>query len=183
MNNRSASGESKILERTTLKKLWSDIELNDLLDAISWLKNQSYIDSSRLGIWGWSGGGMHTLLAMTRSREFKAGIAVAPVSDWLFYDTFYTEFAMKTPADNPDGYAHTSLVRRASELHGRLLLVHGTSDDNVHIQNTWAFADELIKHNKKFDMMIYPMRSHGITDTPARIHLYNKMLEFWLNYL
>jgi dipeptidyl-peptidase-4 len=183
MNNRSAAGESKISERTVLKKLWSDIELNDLLDAVGWLKNQPFIDSSRLGIWGWSGGGMHTLLAMTRSREFKAGIAVAPVSDWLFYDTFYTEFAMKTPADNPDGYVHTSLVRRASELHGRLLLVHGTYDDNVHIQNTWAFADELIKHNKKFDMMIYPMRKHGIADTPARIHLYNKMLEFWLNNL
>jgi len=183
MNNRSASAESKIQERTILKKLWSDVELNDLLDAVTWLKNQSFIDSSRLGIWGWSGGGMHTLLAMTRSREFKAGIVVGPVSDWLFYDTFYTEFAMKTPADNPDGYAHTSLVERAADLHGRLLMVHGTYDDNVHIQNTWAFANELIKTNKKFDMMIYPMRKHGIDDLPAKIHLYNKMLEFWLNYL
>ncbi len=183
MNNRSASGESKLLERTTLKKLWSDVELNDLLDAVAWLKSQSFVDSTRLGIWGWSGGGMHTLLAMTRSDAFKAGIAVAPVSDWLFYDTFYTEFAMKTPAENPDGYEHTSLVKRAANLHGRLLLVHGTYDDNVHIQNTWAFANELIANNIKFDMMIYPMRKHGIEDKAARIHLYNKMVEFWQNYL
>ncbi|UCF64365.1 MAG: S9 family peptidase [bacterium] len=183
VDNRSASGISKQLQRTTLKQLWGDVELFDLLDAISWLKNQTFVDKDRLGIWGHSGGGMYTLLAMTRSEEFKAGIAVAPVTDWLYYDTRYTEFAMKTPQDNPQGYEHTSLVKRAADLHGRLLLIHGTYDDNVHIQNSWAFADELIRNNIQFDMMIYPMRKHGIDDTPAKIHRYTRMLEFWIENL
>lgn len=183
VDNRSASGISKALQRTTLKQLWGDVELSDLLDAVKWLKNQSYVDGDRIGIWGISGGGMHTLLAMTRSQEFKAGIAVSPVSDWLYYDTRYTEFAMKTPQQNPEGYEHTSLVKRAENLHGRLLLVHGTYDDNVHIQNSWAFANELISHNIQFDMMIYPMRKHSIKDRMAATHFHTKMLEFWLENL
>jgi dipeptidyl-peptidase-4 len=116
---------------------------------------------------------------MTRTDEFKAGIAVAPVTDWQYYDTRYTEFSMKTPAENPDGYRSTSLVNRAGNLHGTLLLVHGTYDDNVHIQNSWAFADALIENNIQFDMMIYPMRKHSIADSEARIHLFTKMLNFW----
>jgi dipeptidyl-peptidase-4 len=179
VDNRSASGISKALRRTTLKQLWGDVELNDLLDAVKWLKKQTFVDGDRIGIWGHSGGGMYTLLAMTRSGEFKAGIAVSPVSDWLYYDTRYTEFAMKTPQENSEGYEKTSLVKRAANLHGRLLLIHGTYDDNVHIQNTWAFANELIKLNIQFDMMIYPMRKHSISDRAARIHMYSKMLEFW----
>jgi dipeptidyl-peptidase-4 len=183
VDNRSASGISKTLQRTTLNKLWGDVELYDLLDAVKWLKKQPFVDAERLGIWGGSGGGMYTLLAMTRSEEFKAGIAVAPVTDWHYYDTRYTEFAMKTPQENPQGYEHTSLVKRAENLHGRLLLVHGTYDDNVHIQNSWAFADALISHKIQFDMMIYPMRKHTIKDSKARIHLRTKMLEFWLENL
>ncbi len=179
VDNRSATGISKTLQLKTIKQLWGDVELSDLLDAIHWLKKQPYVDSTRIGIWGWSGGGMYTLLAMTRSREFKAGIAVAPVTDWIYYDTRYTEFAMKRPQDNPEGYRHTSLVRRAGDLSGRLLIVHGTYDDNVHPQNTWAFVNELIKYNIQFDMVIYPMRKHSIGDTEARIHLYTRMLEFW----
>jgi dipeptidyl-peptidase-4 len=122
---------------------------------------------------------MSTLLLMTRSTEFKAGIAVAPVSDWRYYDTKFTEAFMKTPADNPEGYAHTSLVARAGDLHGRLMLVHGTHDDNVHPQNTWAMIDALIKAGKPFDVMVYPRRKHSIKDDPARIDLFNRMLEFW----
>ena len=183
VDNRSSSGISKTLTNLVVKQVMSDVELNDLLDAVRWLKQQNFVDSARVGIWGWSGGGMHTLLAMTRSKEFKAGIAVAPVTDWHYYDTRYSEFGMKRPQDNPDGYRKTSLVERAGNLHGHLLLVHGTYDDNVNIQNSWAFADELIKHNIMFDMMIYPMRKHGIRDNPARIHLFNKMLQFWKNNL
>jgi len=183
MDNRSSSGISKELQRAALKQLWGDVELTDLLDAVMWLKKQPFIDADRLGIWGHSGGGMYTLLAMTRSREFKAGIAIAPVTDWLYYDTRYTEFAMKTPQENQDGYEHTSLVKRAADLHGRLLLIHGTYDDNVHIQNSWAFAEELIRNNIQFDMMIYPMRKHSLNDTAAQIHRYTKMLEFWLEHL
>ncbi|MCB0313825.1 MAG: prolyl oligopeptidase family serine peptidase, partial [Calditrichaeota bacterium] len=129
--------------------------------------------------WGWSGGGSFTLNAMTRSKEFKAGIAGAPVSDWHYYDTRWAEAGMLRPQDNPEGYEKTSFVKTAKDLHGRLMLVHGTYDDNVHPQNTWAFANELIKHNIRFEMMIYPMRKHGFTDRPALIHRYNTMLEFW----
>ncbi len=176
---RSAAAISKKLENLILKNFGGDVELNDLIDGVKWFKKQSYIDSSRIGIWGWSGGGTFTFNAMTNSKEFKAGIAVAGVTDWRYYDTKFGEMAMKTPGVNPDGYEKTSLVRKAKNLHGRLLIVHGSYDDNVHLQNAYAFIDELIKANKMFDMMIYPMRKHGISDTPARIHLYNTMLEFW----
>ena len=108
-----------------------------------------------------------------------AGIAVAPGTDWRYYDTRFTKAYLKPPAENPDGYEHTSLVRRAKDLHGRLLLVFGTYDDNVHPQNSWAFADELVKAGIPFDLMVYPMRQHEIEDRPARIHLFGKMLEFW----
>jgi dipeptidyl-peptidase-4 len=120
---------------------------------------------------------------MTRSKEFAAGISVAPVTDWHYYDTKWAEAYMKTPQANPEGYEKTSLVKTAKDLHGRLLLVHGTYDDNVHPQNSWHFIDELIKAGKSFDMMFYPMRKHGISDRPARRHLYKKMLEFWKTYL
>ena len=120
---------------------------------------------------------------MTHSQEFKAGIAVAALSDWHHYDTIWAEAFMKRPQDNPKGYKKTSLVKAAKNLHGRLLLVHGTYDDNVHPQNAWAFIDELIKAGKMFDMMMYPMRQHGISDDPAQIHLYNTMLEFWTHNL
>jgi len=179
VDNRSATGISKKLENTILYRASGEGELNDLVDAVQWFKNQAWIDPERVGIWGWSGGGSFTLNAMTNSKEFKAGIAVAAVTDWHYYDSKWAESMMKRPIDNPEGYEKTSFIKSAKNLHGRLLLVHGTYDDNVHIQNAWAFADELIKAGKMFDMMIYPMRQHGISDRPARIHLYKTMLEFW----
>ncbi len=179
VDNRSATGISKKLENTILYRASGEGELNDLVDAVRWFKNRPWVDADRCGIWGWSGGGSFTLNAMTNSQEFKAGIAVAAVTDWHYYDTKWAEAAMKRPEDNPEGYEKTSLVKSANNLHGRLLLVHGTYDDNVHIQNAWAFADKLIKAGKTFEMMIYPMRQHGISDRPARIHLYKTMLEFW----
>ena len=180
---RSATGRVKSLENSVLKRVGGDVELGDFVAAARWLKSRPWVDATRVGIWGWSGGGTSTLLAMTRSEEWKAAIAVAPVSDRAYYDTKYAETFMKTPEENPEGYEYVSLVKRAKDLHGRLLLVHGTYDDNVHPQNTWAFADELVKAGKPFDMMIYPMRKHGIDDRPARRHLFSKMLEFWKLYL
>jgi len=183
VDNRSATAISKKLENIILKDGYGSEELKDLLDAVKWLKQQPYVDPERIGIWGWSGGGTFTLLAMTHSQEFKAGIAVAAVTDWHYYDTIWAEAFMKRPQDNPKGYERTSLVKSAKNLHGRLFLVHGTYDDNVHPQNAWAFIDELIKAGKMFDLMIYPMRQHGISDDPAQIHLYNAMLEFWTKNL
>ncbi len=178
-DNRSATGISKKLETTVLRRLEGEGELHDLVDAVRWVKAQPFVDSARIGIWGWSGGGSTTLLGMCRSSEFKAGIAVAGVTDVRFYDTKWAEQVMKTEETNKAGFEQNSLLRYAKELHGNLLLVHGTYDDNVHIQNTWVFADSLIASNKRFEMMIYPMRMHGISDHPARIHLYNTMLDFW----
>jgi len=120
-----------------------------------------------------------TLNLMTRSQEFKAGISVAPVVDWRFYDSKWTEAAMRTPEENPEGYANASLIPRAKDLHGRLLIVFGTYDDNVHPYNEMAFIDALIGAGKDFDMMAYPMRKHGISDEAATLHLYRKMIDFW----
>jgi dipeptidyl-peptidase 4 len=178
VDNRSATAISKRLENTIEGKL-GEPETADLLDATRWLKSQPWVDAERIGVWGWSNGGFMTLSLMTRSKEFKAGISVAPVTDWRYYDTKISEAFLKTPAENPDGYERASLIKRAGELHGRLLLIHGTYDDNVHPQNTQAFIDALVKAGKLFDMMIYPMRKHDIGDREATIHLYRTMLEFW----
>jgi len=176
---RVSTAISKKLENLVLKNPMSDTELKDLVDAVQWLKKQPYVDPDRIGIWGWSGGGCFTLLALSRSKEFKAGIAVAAVTDWRYYDTKWGETAMKLPQDNPEGFERAALVNYAKDIHGRLFLVHGTYDDNVHPQNMWHYVDELIKANIMFDLMIYPMRKHGIADRPARIHLFNRMVEFW----
>jgi dipeptidyl-peptidase-4 len=179
VDNRSAAGKSKIDANTILKQLYGPVELDDLLDGVAWLKAQPYIEPDKVGVWGWSGGGAMTLQSMTSSEEFAAGVAVAPVSDWHYYDTIYTERYMKRPKDNEEGYELTSNAKRAADLHGRLMLVHGTYDDNVHPQNSWSFSDQLIDTGITFDMMIYPMRKHGISDDAAQAHVYKSMLEFW----
>ncbi len=143
-DNRSSTGISKTLESTVLERSIGDVELNDYVDAVHWLKRQGWVDAGRVGVWGWSGGGSMTLLLLTRSQEFRAGIAVAAVTDWRLYDTKWAEFTMKLPEQNPEGYAETRLIARAKDLHGRLLLVHGTYDDNVHPQNAWGFVDDLV---------------------------------------
>ena len=178
VDNRSATGISKELENTIVKRA-GEAETPDLIAAARWLKKQSWVDASRVGVWGWSYGGFMTLNLMTRSQEFKAGISVAPVVDWRYYDTKWTEGAMRTPQENPKGYESTSLIPLAKQLHGRLLIVYGTYDDNVHPYNELAFIDALIAAEKKFEMMAYPMRKHGIADEAATRHLYRLMLDFW----
>ncbi len=183
IDSRVATAETKAMENLILKQVSGPIEVADLTAGIRWFKSQPWIDPERVGMWGWSGGGTTTLLMLSRSEELKAGIAVAPASDRRTYDTKYTEPYMKTPAENPDGYDEVSLVERAKDLHGRLLIVHGTYDDNVHPQNTLRFADALIEADIPFDMMLYPMRKHGIADRAARRHLYKLMVEFWRRWL
>ena len=180
---RSSTAISQTLAETVLHKMHTEEELRDLLDGVRWLKGRDFVDPGRVGIWGWSYGGASTLLAMTHCEEFKAGIAVAALSDPRYHSPKWTEFGMKTPQEFPESYERASLVNHAGDLHGRLLLVHGTYDYNVRIQNAWAFSDALVRAGKSFDMMIYPMRTHGIADAPARIHLFNKMVEFWTLYL
>jgi dipeptidyl-peptidase-4 len=179
IDNRAAMGISKKLENLLLKRTPGEVELNDLVDAVRQMKKKDYIDPDRWGITGWSGGGTNTILAMTRSKEFKAGIAGAGVTDFRFYDTAWGESAMKTEAENLDGYEASSLLKYAKDLHGKLMLVHGTHDDNVHIQNTWRFINELIKANKLFELMVYPMRKHGVSDPAGRRHLQTVRTDFW----
>lgn len=176
---RTGIGKNKVLETSVYKRAYGMQNVKDILAGVHWIKQMPFIDKDRLGIWGWSGGGCTTLFTMTHSDVFKAGIAVAPVSDWHFYDTIYTERYQSTPQENPDGYKETSSVLAAKNLNGHLLIVHGTYDDNVHPQNTYAYINFLIEHNISFELMIYPWRKHGISDTPAKIHLYNLMLDFW----
>jgi dipeptidyl-peptidase-4 len=178
LDNRAATGISKKLE-DTLAANPSASETDDLVAGVRWFKSQPWVDPSRFGVWGWSGGGTMTLNLMTRSKEFKAGISVAPVTDWHFYDSKWAESLMGLPSQNVDGYDRTSLVKHAGDLSGHLLVVFGTYDDNVHPQNELAFINELIAKNIPFDVMIYPMRKHGISDKPAAIHLFSTMREFW----
>lgn len=149
------------------------------------IETYPYIDGSRIGIHGWSGGGQMTLNCMFRYPElYKTGIAVAFVSDQKNYDTIYQERYMSTPQDNPEGYKDGSPITHAHKLEGKLLIIHGTADDNVHYQNFEMLTNELIKHNKLFDQMIYPMRSHGIYEREnTSYHLRQTMEKFWLENL
>jgi dipeptidyl-peptidase-4 len=153
--------------------------VKDILAAVKWIKQIPSIDPDRIGLWGGSGGGCTTLYTMTHSDAFKAGISTFPVSDWHYYDSIYTERYQGTPEDNPLGYKDTSCELAASHLKGKLFIVHSTYDDNVHPQNTFAFIDKLIANNIQFQLMIYPWRKHGVSDYPARVHLYTMMLDFW----
>ena len=137
-------------------------ELKDIVDAVKWLGSQPHVDATRIGMSGHSYGGFLTSYAMTHTKLFAAGIAGSPVTDWRDYDTIYTERYMSTPQDNPEGYSESSVVEAASQLHGRLLLLHGTLDDNVHIQNTYRLVRELQSANKQFELMVYPGSRHGI---------------------
>ena len=182
IDNRAATGISKKLENTLYENPAAS-ETKDLVDGIRWLKKQPWADPDRVGIYGWSGGGTNTLNVMTRSQEIKAGIAGAPVTDWHFYDSKWAEALVKLPGTNVQAYDDTSLVKRAGDLHGNLLLIWGTYDDNVHPQNEQAFINELIAKGKPYHTMIYPMRKHGFVDRPAQIHLHNAMLDFWKSSL
>jgi dipeptidyl-peptidase-4 len=176
---RSASDQGKAREETIFHHFYGDGELQDILAGVRHLKGLPFVDPERVGIWGWSGGGSNTLYAMTHSKEFRAGIAVAGVADWSYYDTIYTERYMGRPDVNEEGYRSSSVTRAAKDLHGRLLLVHGTGDDNVHPQNAIRLADALINAGKQFDFMLYPRRGHGLHDPAARKHLFRLMLDFW----
>jgi len=158
--------------------------VHDIIEGTKYLSNLPYVDSERIGIWGWSYGGYISALAIMKGAEyFKAAIAVAPVTHWKFYDTIYTERYMQTPELNPEGYEKSSPLNYVEDLKGNLLLVHGTSDDNVHFQNTIELVKELINANKQFDIIFYPDKKHGISGGNTQIHLFNKMTEFILNNL
>lgn len=159
-------------------------EIEDQIAAAKWFGKQSYIDKSRIGIFGWSYGGYMASLALTKGADvFKAGMAVAPVTNWRYYDTVYTERFMRTPQENAKGYDENSPTEFASLLKGKFLLIHGTADDNVHFQNSMEFAEALIQNKKQFEFMAYPDKNHGIYGGNTRPQLYQKMTDFILENL
>ena len=182
MDNRTASGKG-MQSAWPLYKNFGEIELRDIEDGLAWLKQQPYVDGSRIGISGISYGGYMTLYALTHSRSFAMGIAEGAVSDWRNYDTIYTERYMGTPTDNPEGYRRSSPRFSAARLSGRLLLIHSTLDDNVHAQNTSQFTYELQKAGKQFEMMLYPRSPHGVSDPQLAPHMRQMMLDFTLKNL
>jgi dipeptidyl-peptidase-4 len=156
-------------------------ETIDQLEAARYAGNLPFIDAGRMSIWGWSYGGFISSSVMLKGDGlFKVGIAVAPVTNWRYYDNIYTERFMRKPQDNIKGYDDNSPLFFADGLKGKLLLVHGTADDNVHVQNTLEFAERLVQAEKQFDMMLYTNRNHGIYGGNTRMHLYT-MLEDYLN--
>ena len=177
-DNRSAKGSGAEDTWKVYKDL-AKVEMQDLEDTVAWLKQQPWVDPDRIGIWGWSYGGYFTAYAMTHSKLFRAGIAGAPVTDWNNYDSIYTERYMSTPQLNPDGYKSSSVVAAAKQLHGRLMLIHGEIDDNVHMANTLQLAHALQKANKQFDLMVYPNNRHGIVDPDQSYHQYQLMTDFF----
>jgi dipeptidyl-peptidase-4 len=176
-DNRTASGKGMQSAWPLYKRL-GEIELRDIEDGLAWLKQQPYVDGSRIGISGVSYGGFMTLYAMTHSRSFAMGIAEGAVSDWRNYDTIYTERYLGLPKDNPRGYRDSSPRFSAADLHGELLLIHSALDDNVHPQNATQFAYELQRAGKLFRMMIYPRSAHGVGDPQLATHLRRLMLDF-----
>ena len=155
-------------------------ESDDQAAAARYLGTLPYIDGNRIGIWGWSYGGYNVLMSMSRGNGiFKAGVAIAPVTDWRFYDTVYTERFMRTPQQNASGYTAGSAVALASQLQGKLLLVHGTTDDNVHFQNAIEYSRALIDAGKHFDMFYFPDKNHFISGGNSRLYLYEKVIDFY----
>lgn len=154
-------------------------ELEDIIASAKQLGERAYIDANRIGIWGWSFGGYMSSNALLKGNDtFKMAIAVAPVTSWRFYDTIYTERYMATPQENPSGYDENSPINHVEKLKGAYLLVHGTGDDNVHVQNTMRMIEALVQENKQFDWALYPDKNHGIFGGNTRLHLYTKMTNF-----
>lgn len=178
VDNRGTGARGRDFKKVTYQQL-GHYELIDQMETARWLGKQSYVDPYRIGIWGWSYGGYMSSLAITRGADlFSTAIAVAPVTTWRYYNTIYTERYMRTPQENPEGYDDNSPVNYAKKLKGKYLLIHGTADDNVHVQNAMQMINALIDANVPFEQFMYPDRNHGIYGGYTRLHLYNMMTKF-----
>jgi len=174
---RGTGARGEEFRKCTYLKL-GKLESDDMIEAAHYLASQKYVDGSRIGIWGWSYGGFMTLSCLSKDDIFKIGIAVAPVTSWRFYDSVYTERYMRRPFENANGYDDNSPLNMAQNLNGKLLLIHGTADDNVHFQNSMEYVDRLVQAGKQFEMQVYPNRNHGIYGGLARQHVYQRMADF-----
>ena len=183
VDNRGTGARGEKFKKMTYQQL-GKYETEDQIAAARYLAAQPYVDGDRIGIFGWSYGGYMSSLAILKGNDvFKTAIAVAPVTNWKWYDSIYTERYMRTDDENPEGYKENSPVYFADQLKGNYLLIHGNADDNVHFQNSAEMAKALIKANKQFDTYFYPNRNHGIYGDNARLHLYDKMTDFLMEKL
>ena len=183
VDNRGTGNRGRKFRDCTYGQL-GRLETEDQIDAAKYLSTQTYVDGSRIGIWGWSYGGyMSTLCLAKGSDVFKMAIAVAPVTNWRYYDSIYTERYMGLPQKNGDSYDENSPINHVEKIKGKFLLVHGMADDNVHFQNTAELIEVLVQKNVDFDLGIYPNKNHGIYGGNTRYHLYNKMNNFILENL
>lgn len=183
VDNRGTGFRGSEFKKMTYLQL-GKYETIDQIEAAKWLGQQSYVDKDRIGLWGWSYGGYLASLAITKGADiFKSTIAVAPVTSWRYYDTIYTERYLRTPQENPEGYDDNSPINFVDQLEGNFLLVHGTSDDNVHFQNSVLFSEALIEAGKTFDQAYYPNKNHGISGKNTSIQLFTKLTNFILNNL
>ncbi|MEG1860815.1 MAG: DPP IV N-terminal domain-containing protein [Bacteroidaceae bacterium] len=182
VDGRGTGGRGAAFEKCTYLTL-GDLESKDQVEAALYLGTLPYVDKTNIGIWGWSFGGFNTLMSMSDERSvFKAGVAVAAPSHWKFYDTVYTERYMRTPKENPTGYA-INPIERAAHLSGNLLLCHGTADDNVHYCNATEYSEALVQADKQFDMQIYTNRNHNIAGGNTRYHLFTRIIHFFNTHL
>lgn len=180
---RGTGGKGEEFRKITYKNL-GKYETIDHIEAAKYLAQQSYIDASKIAIWGWSFGGFMALNCITQGADYyAAAIAVAPVTNWRYYDNIYTERFMQKPQENSDGYDNNSPINHVDKLKGKLLIVSGTLDDNVHPQNTYEFVEAMVQAGKQFDMMLYTNRNHGIGGGNTRHHLYTKKLDFLIKNL
>jgi dipeptidyl-peptidase-4 len=183
VDNRGTGGKGAEFKKMTYKEL-GKYETIDQINAAKYFGNLNYIDADRIGIQGWSYGGYMSSLAITKGADvFSLAIAVAPVTNWRYYDNIYTERYMQTPQENSSGYDENSPINHVDKLKGHYLLVHGSADDNVHVQNTMEMISALVNVNKQFDLFIYPDKNHGIYGGNTRYHLYKKMTDFILENL
>ena len=178
VDNRGTGARGSEFKKCTYQQL-GKLETVDQIEANRYLANLPYVDGSRIGIFGWSYGGyMSSLCLLKGADDFKMAIAVAPVTNWRYYDSIYTERYMRTPQENASGYDDNSPINHVSKLKGKYLLIHGSADDNVHYQNTMEMTNALVNANKDFDMFIYPNKNHGIYGGYTRLHLFRKMTNF-----
>ena len=182
VDGRGTGGRGAEFEKCTYLKL-GELESKDQVEAAIYLGSLPYVDKERIGIWGWSFGGFNTLMCMSEGRPvFRAGVSIAPPTNWKFYDSIYTERYMRTPKENPEGYA-TNPIERASKLHGALLVCHGTADDNVHPQNAYEYSEALVQADKDFRELLYTNRNHSITGGNTRNHLLRQVAQFFVTEL
>lgn len=178
VDNRGTGGRGADFEKCTYLRL-GELEARDQVETALWLSRQTYVDKNRIGIWGWSYGGWNTLMSMSEGRAvFRAGVAIAPPTNWRFYDTVYTERYMRTPKENPSGY-DINPIMRADKLSGALLICHGLADDNVHFRNTAEYTEALVQADKDFRENIYTNRNHSIYGGNTRNHLFRQVLRFF----